>query len=136
MTTISGIKHDQGKVRMELLPPDALFEVAKVLTVGACKYEDRNWELGMAHGRLLGAALRHINAYEQREELDPELMLDHVALAACDLLMLLALRLRKAGTDDRSFAFIGKASTPPAADNMEETLDYALANFKAEEASE
>ena len=47
-----GLKHDQGKLRFDLIPPEALIELAKVLTYGASKYNDRNWEFGMAYGRL------------------------------------------------------------------------------------
>ena len=34
-------KEDQSKPRMELLPPDALIEIAKVMTYGSSKYQQR-----------------------------------------------------------------------------------------------
>ena len=34
----SGIKFDEGKVRMDLLPSEGLFAIATILTVGALKY--------------------------------------------------------------------------------------------------
>lgn len=90
----SGIKHDQGKPRMDLLPMDALVEVAKVLTFGAAKYGDHNWEKGIEVNRLRAAQLRHDAAVEMGEMIDPESGLLHTAHKTCDALMELAMRLR------------------------------------------
>jgi hypothetical protein len=59
----SGCKDDQDKTRWDLLPPDALEEIAKVLTFGANKYNDRNWEKGMKWHRPFGALMRHMWAW-------------------------------------------------------------------------
>lgn len=96
-------KYDQGKPRMELLPGDALQEVAKVLAAGAIKYDDHNWRQGMAHSRLIGAALRHIHAFNDGEDLDPETGLSHLAHASCCLLFLTTYKLQNLGIDDRHF---------------------------------
>uniref|UniRef100_UPI001E4FF338 dATP/dGTP diphosphohydrolase domain-containing protein n=1 Tax=Acetomicrobium sp. S15 = DSM 107314 TaxID=2529858 RepID=UPI001E4FF338 len=40
-------------LRYDLIPSDALRELAKVYTVGAEKYGERNWEKGMSWGRAL-----------------------------------------------------------------------------------
>lgn len=95
------VKHDQAKARWDLLPFDAVDSVAVVLTYGAAKYSSRNWELGMAWGRLLAAALRHLTLWARGQDKDEESGLPHLAHAACCVLMLLALTLRKVGTDDR-----------------------------------
>lgn len=113
-----GIKHDQHKVRMDLLPPDALWAVAEVLTFGAGKYGDRNWEQGMEHGRLLAALERHKNAHERGEDYDEETKLLHLAHAACCSLMVLALFLRGDGTDDRSPHARMKSALEAAADEF------------------
>ena len=55
-----GRKDDTGKIRLDLLPGDALWEVGRVYTMGAGKYEDRNWEGGIAYGRVFAALLRHL----------------------------------------------------------------------------
>jgi len=91
-----GIKYDLGKTRMDLLPMDALLEVAKVLTFGANKYGDRNWEKGIDVQRLRAAQLRHDAAVEMGELTDSESGLLHTAHKACDALMELALRIRNA----------------------------------------
>lgn len=96
-----GVKLDSGKPRTDLLPFDALTDVADVLDYGAKKYAARNWELGMAWGRLVGAALRHLFAWCGGQETDPESGKHHLAHFACCALMLLALVKRGVGTDDR-----------------------------------
>lgn len=97
-----GIKLDTGKPTTDLLPFDALLGVADVLEYGRRKYNARNWELGMAWGRLLGAMLRHTFAWAMGQEVDPESGKAHLAHASCCCLMLYALTLRKVGVDDRA----------------------------------
>ena len=43
---MQGRKDDQGKARFELIAPEFLFALARVLTFGAAKYADRNWLKG------------------------------------------------------------------------------------------
>lgn len=94
-------KFDQQKARMDLLPTDAITEIAKVLTFGAEKYGERNWELGMSWGRCYAACLRHLFAWWSGEDKDPESGLSHLGHAGCCLLFMLAFHLREVGEDDR-----------------------------------
>jgi hypothetical protein len=96
-----GIKHDAGKPPMELLPFEALIEVSKVLAFGAKKYSPWNWFNGMKHSRLIGAAFRHLAAYQQGEDNDEESGLSHLAHATCCILFLLSMRIFGKGEDDR-----------------------------------
>jgi len=91
---MAGVKHDQGKVRMDLLPNDALLAVAQVLTMGAAKYGDRNWEEGIPASRLEAGLLRHLTQWKMHQDKDSESGLPHLAHMACNALMLLALELR------------------------------------------
>jgi len=97
----SGTKHDHGKPSIALLPPEAIIEVAKVLTFGANKYTAHNWRKGFAYTRVLSAALRHIFAFLMGEDNDPETGVSHLAHAICDLLFVLNFKLTGDGTDDR-----------------------------------
>ena len=97
-----GVKFDKEKPRVDLLPGDALLEIAKVLGHGAEKYDDRNWELGMDWHRPFGALLRHLWAWWGGEELDKESGLPHLSHAGCNILFLIAYSLRNKGLDDRS----------------------------------
>ena len=79
-----GIKHDNDKPMMNLIPPHAEIELARVLTFGATKYGPENWRtLENLETRYVAAAMRHINAFRQGETLDSESGLHHLAHAMC-----------------------------------------------------
>ena len=63
MSQNEGQKFDREKTRYDLLPPELLEGTAQILTFGANKYGDRNWELGMSWGRPFGALMRHMWAW-------------------------------------------------------------------------
>ena len=89
-----GMKFDTIKPRTYLLPPKALLEVSKVLTIGAEKYDEENWrKLDNLQNRYTGAALRHLFAHMDNEILDPETNLSHLAHAICCLLFKLEIEL-------------------------------------------
>ena len=90
---IGGKKHDEGKLRYDLMPPFAEAEVIRVLTFGADKYGPDNWRLvDQAQQRYLAAAMRHLAAYRQGSDTrDDESGLHHLAHAACCLLFLIEL---------------------------------------------
>ena len=85
-----GLKYDAGKDPMELLDFGALRGVSRVLGFGARKYAAHNWRGGLQYSRLLGATLRHLAAYSQGEDLDPETGLPHIDHALCELMFLSA----------------------------------------------
>jgi len=84
-----GTKFDNGKERFDLLPPDVLFELAKVYTYGATKYEERNWEKGMNWGRLFAALMRHLWKWWRGETYDPESNIHHLSHALANVSFLL-----------------------------------------------
>ena len=79
------VKHDDGKIRPELLPPRALEEVSAVLAHGAAKYGADNWHKCEDPSRYVGAALRHILAHMRGETNDLETGRLHLAHAICGL---------------------------------------------------
>ncbi|AUS01813.1 hypothetical protein NVP1293O_25 [Vibrio phage 1.293.O._10N.261.52.E1] len=86
-----GAKADLGKPRMELLPLEAICEVAKVMTFGANKYTDGGWRhVDKGIERYKGAMLRHL-MQEEFEELDNETGELHAAAVACNALFRLQL---------------------------------------------
>lgn len=97
----AGSKYDAGKLRMDLIPIYPLREWAKVLTMGAKKYADRNWEMGMSWSRLYAAAQRHMTAFWAREDLDPEWQLHHLSHAMCCISFLLEYTQTHKELDDR-----------------------------------
>lgn len=84
---MAGDKFDGGKARMSLIDPFFLEQVAKVLTFGATKYDAHNWRGGIEIDRLLDAAYRHINSFNDGVDLDEESGLPHLAHATCCLMM-------------------------------------------------
>lgn len=112
MNNTEGIKFDAEKVRLDLLPPEFLLATATILTFGAKKYADRNWELGMKWGRVYGALFRHLLAWWGNKQprtttnflfgpLDLETGYSHLWHAAACLAFLITYEERKIGEDDR-----------------------------------
>jgi hypothetical protein len=99
-------KYDCNKIPVELLPTQALEEIAKVLDFGRKKYDSWNWAKGFKWTRLIGAAIRHLYAYQRGEDKDPESNLSHIAHAGCCILFLLQHDISKLGEDDRYKEFI------------------------------
>jgi len=80
---MTGIKHDQGKLRYDLLPADALEAIVEVLTHGANKYGDNNWqELEDFDNRYHAAMMRHQEKKRQGEFRDIDSGLLHSAHVA------------------------------------------------------
>jgi len=96
-----GIKYDAGKARYDLIPPEIEEAIAMVLTFGAAKYGERNWEKGMHWGRPYAAMRRHMAAWWKGEERDAESGMPHTWHAACCLAFIVAFEARGMGTDDR-----------------------------------
>ena len=73
-----GLKFDTEKLMYDLIDADCLEEFAKVLTLGAIKYERNNWKDVEPH-RYEAALFRHFQAYRKGEMVDPESGLHHMA---------------------------------------------------------
>jgi len=80
-----GVKHDQGKPQLSMISKELLDQVAAVRVFGASKYARDNWRLGFKYSRSLDAALRHIYAFNEGQNTDPESGLSHIAHAVCCL---------------------------------------------------
>lgn len=84
-----GVKFDKDKPRWDLLPINITEEVVKVLTYGAKKYSDDNWlKVDNLDKRYYAAAMRHLCAYRQGQENDPESGFSHLAHAICCLMFM------------------------------------------------
>ena len=86
---MGGTKHDNDKLRMDLVPPSAIEALAGVLGFGAKKYGDYNWKKGIKHSRLYAAALRHLMAYWQSNTFDDESGLNHLHHALSNIAMMI-----------------------------------------------
>ena len=95
---------------MDLIPWDAILEVAKHYGDGAKKYPSRNWEKGLKWNEGCAASLlRHQAAWSRGEDSEEETLEDgtvvkyyHDVAMAWNALALIAFRLRNIGEDDRA----------------------------------
>lgn len=92
---VEGKKYDQGKNRLDLIPEDALWETAKVYTLGATKYGDWNWANGISYSRVVAALRRHLAKWLMGEQYDQEDGQHHLASVAFNVLALLHYDLNK-----------------------------------------
>jgi len=95
------MKKDIGKPPLSLISRAALEEEARVMAFGAGKYGTHLWRQGMDFSRLMDAALRHVYAFADGEDMDKETGLSHLAHARCCLAFLLEYQGKRIGKDDR-----------------------------------
>lgn len=99
-----GLHHDQGKLRLDLVPPEADEAIAGILGHSAAtgKYEERNWEKGLGFMCVYGSVRRHYLAWLKGEDIDPESGLPHLDHALTDTAFLVTYAKRgMVGFDDR-----------------------------------
>jgi Domain of unknown function (DUF5664) len=84
----SGARYNQGKVDYSLIPISTLEDEARVWMYGEGKYKRFNWMKGMQWSIPLACALRHLAAWQDGEDIDPESGQPHLAHAMCNLRML------------------------------------------------
>lgn len=79
------MKYDAEKIRYDLIPPEVLQELAKVLTYGAKKYPENSWKNVEPFNQRYYAALeRHLQAWRLGEATDAETGYSHLTHAlAC-----------------------------------------------------
>lgn len=83
-----GMKFDYDKLRYDLIPVEVEEEMAKVITYGAKKYDDNNWQL-VGSDRYLSALRRHLAAWRKGEKNDSESGLNHLSHALVNVAFLL-----------------------------------------------
>ena len=94
-------KFDTNKLPLGLIDKTALDGLAAVLQYGAGKYAAQNWRLGLQYSRVYDAALRHLTAFIDGEDCDPESGLPHVDHAMCCLMFLSNFSKKRKDLDDR-----------------------------------
>jgi Domain of unknown function (DUF5664) len=97
----TALKFDQNKLPLNLLSTEAMNQTAAVLAFGAQKYAEHNWRKGFAWSRPLAAAMRHLTAFNDGEDKDPESGLSHLAHCLCCIMFLLEFEKTHPHLDDR-----------------------------------
>ncbi len=98
----TGGEKGQKLARFDLIPTDALRQVAEHYGIGASKYADRNWERGYDWGLSYAALCRHLNAFWGGEDIDEETGSPHLAAVVFHALALMTYSSNGLGTDSRS----------------------------------
>lgn len=96
-----GVKFDTNKPDYSLLTRAMLEPMARGFMYGAAKYGRYNHKGGMDNIRLIAAALRHIFAYNDGEDLDAESGNPHLGHAMCAIAMILDNEANGTSTDGR-----------------------------------
>ena len=100
-TVDSGKKDDLGKECFDLFPMMPLLELAKLFTLGAIKYGERNWEKGIKFGRLFAAMMRHAIKWWAGEKYDPVDGQHHLTAVMWNAMVLMELENTHPEMDDR-----------------------------------
>ncbi len=97
----TGGEKGQKLAQVGAVDPAALLEVGKVAGFGTEKYARYNFAKGYAWSLSFDAMMRHVLAFWNGEDIDPESGLPHMAHAGWHSLALLTFSMRERGTDDR-----------------------------------
>lgn len=108
---MNGHKHDEGKIRLDLIHPTFMYALGTILTFGAEKYTANNWMQGMRWTRVLAALLRHVFAWSGGAgptsrsflfgDVDDETKFSHLWHAAACIFFLVCYEDMQLGQDDR-----------------------------------
>lgn len=89
MIKLEAKKYDSDKIRLDLVPAEAVEAIGEVLTFGAKKYSANSWQkLPMFKERYYSALLRHLMAWKRGEKLDQESGLSYLKHAICNIAFL------------------------------------------------
>lgn len=74
------------KARLDLVPPSLAISAAPAMALGAAKYGPYNWRTSAVKLSVyLGAIQRHLDAFRDGQDLDPESGYSHLGHAAAGL---------------------------------------------------
>lgn len=91
-----------NKINYSVIPANVLGEVALALTEGALKYGRHNYRgVGVRSSVYYDAAMRHLTAFWEGEDIDAESGLSHITKAISGLIVLRDCMMRGNDTDDR-----------------------------------
>ncbi len=103
-----GDRNNDGKLQWALVDWKALEPMVQVLEFGANKYAPHNWRKGLPYTKVCESMLRHIYAFMDGQDKDPESGLHHVGHILCNAMFLSNMVRNRADLDDRYGKCCGK----------------------------
>jgi hypothetical protein len=89
------------KPRVELIDPEFILAMGRVLSVGAKKHGEKSFHEGMDWNERIGSLQRHVLAFQNKQDIDEETQECHLINAAANCMMLYHNWLRCKGKDTR-----------------------------------
>ena len=83
------LRYNNGKLRWSLIDWKSLESMVRVLEKGAQKYDDHNWKKGMPTSQISESLLRHMFAFMNGEDNDPETNESHLGHVMCNAMFLI-----------------------------------------------
>jgi len=96
-----GDRKNSGKLKWSLVSWTALVPMVEVLMFGASKYSSHNWKKGLKYTEISESLQRHLNAFMEGEDNDPESKLSHIGHILCNAMFLSYMYIFRKDLDDR-----------------------------------
>lgn len=94
-------RFNDGKLQWSMVDFKSLEDMVRVLEFGAKKYSRDNWKKGLKTTEVVDSMLRHVYAYLDGEDIDPESGINHTGHIMCNALFLSHMHLFRKDMDTR-----------------------------------
>lgn len=101
VTEAGGMRFNKNKPKLSLVPHSLKQHCALALEYGTQKYAKGNWRKGLSWSDTLDSLERHLDAFKEGEDLDPESGLHHLAHMAANVAFLCEFINTRKEFDDR-----------------------------------
>ena len=101
-------RFNDNKIKWSFVSWKALEPMVKVLMFGANKYSPNNWQKGLKYSEISESLQRHLYAFMEGEENDPESKLSHLGHILCNAMFLSWMFIFRKDLDDRNINKIEK----------------------------
>lgn len=96
-------RHNDGKLKWSLVPQSALEPMVRVMEYGAEKYAPHNYMRGLHITTICESLKRHLDAFMEGEDDDPESKLSHIGHIQANALFLSWMMKHRPDMDDRGY---------------------------------